>query len=90
MDANQPRATPSYGYDGTYASFQVTDPLFCGYDAAADGTALNLDASAGDEAKSCHPDAICLENGRILLPKSTFERAKRHLDWIEGKRSSPH
>lgn len=35
------------------------------------------------------PDAICLQNGRILLPKSGYERAKKHLDWIAGKRSSP-
>jgi len=35
------------------------------------------------------PDVICLKNGRILLPKSGFDRAKKQLDWITGKRSSP-
>jgi hypothetical protein len=35
------------------------------------------------------PDVICLQNGRMLLPKSAFDRSKKHLDWIAGKRSSP-
>lgn len=36
------------------------------------------------------PDRVCLQNGRILAPKSRFEEMKHFLDWSFGKAPSPH
>ena len=32
---------------------------------------------------------ICLQNGRILVPASDFDRLSQFADWLEGKRPSP-
>lgn len=32
---------------------------------------------------------ICLENRRILLPASDFDRLSKFADWLGGKRASP-
>jgi hypothetical protein len=34
------------------------------------------------------PDRVCLEDGRILIPASQFERLRPFFDWITGK--TPH
>lgn len=48
MNARQPTTTQSYGYDGAYASFQVTGTPFLGYDAFATCLkAPSFEASAG-------------------------------------------
>ena len=31
---------------------------------------------------------ICLQNGRVLVPASDFDRLSRFADWLEGKRPS--
>jgi len=35
-------------------------------------------------------DTIYLQNGRILLPRSQFERLKKEVDWLKGKRLNPY
>ena len=51
MNAKQPITTPSYGYDGIYASFQVPDSPFFGYDASANCfTRARFEASSGNAA----------------------------------------
>ena len=53
MNANQPITTPSYGYDGIYASFQATSPPFFGYDVAANWfAAISFEDSSGNGANS--------------------------------------
>jgi hypothetical protein len=32
---------------------------------------------------------ICLENRRVLVPASDFDRLSRFAEWLEGKRSAP-
>jgi hypothetical protein len=33
---------------------------------------------------------ICLQNGRVLVPSSDFDRLSEFGEWLEGKRSRPH
>ena len=33
---------------------------------------------------------ICLQNGRLLIPSSDFERLSKFADWMTGKRDSPN
>jgi hypothetical protein len=35
-------------------------------------------------------DRVCLQNGRILVPRSQFDRMKRFLDWSTGKAATPY
>jgi hypothetical protein len=36
------------------------------------------------------PYYVCLENGRILIPKSDFENQKRFIDWRLSRHGDPH
>jgi hypothetical protein len=36
-------------------------------------------------SKLTGPNYVCLENGRILIPKSHFENQKRFIDFVTGK-----
>lgn len=63
------------------------DEVFLPYDGGA--AVLQVDLKIPRYAPLSGPDRICLQNGRILIPKSRYDEVKRHLDWATGKRTQP-
>lgn len=63
------------------------DETFVPYD--GEGAVLQAELKIPRYAPLSGPDRVCLQNGKILIPKSRYDEVKRHLDWATGKRPQP-
>lgn len=63
------------------------DEVFLPYDGG--GAVNQVDIKIPRYAPLSGPDRVCLQNGRILIPKSRYDEVKRHLDWATGRRTQP-
>jgi hypothetical protein len=61
----------------------ISDEVFLPYDGG--DAAKQSELEIVSNSKLAGPQYVCLKNGRILIPKSTFEGQKRYLDWATGK-----
>lgn len=61
----------------------VSDEVFLPYDGGK--TAGEDELKIVSNSKLAGPQFVCLKNGRILIPETSFEQQKRFLDWATGK-----
>jgi hypothetical protein len=61
----------------------ISDGVFLPYDGGK--AAKEAELKIISHSNLTGPNYVCLENGRMLIPKSQFDVQKRYLDWATGR-----